>query len=208
MTARQQWTVVGIVVLVLAVALGAATHFMKDQLFPVEQGSQAPDFRAKVLGENRYKTFADYKGQVVVLNIWATWCAPCQAEIPSLEKLYREYGDKGLKLVAVSIDDYVSEDSIRKFANNFGVTFEVLHDSTHAIERSYQTTGYPETFVIGPEGTIRRKWIGPDDWASQGNRALIAQLLGLPTPRPTAPADNRLQDTLRRASPAPASGTR
>jgi peroxiredoxin len=89
----------------------------------------------------------------------------------------------------VSIDDYVSEDSIRKFANNFGISFEVLHDSTHAIERVYQTTGYPETFVIGPEGTIRKKWIGPDDWNSQGNRALIAQLLGLPTPRPTIAGD-------------------
>ena len=99
--------------------------------------------------------------------------------MPSLERLHQAYGDKGLKIVAVSIDDYVSEDSIRTFAKNLGVTFEVLHDPTHAIERVYQTTGYPETFVIGPEGTIRKKWIGPDDWSSQGNRALIAQLLGL-----------------------------
>jgi len=85
--------------------------------------------------------------------------------------------------VAVSIDDYVSEDSIRAFAKNFGITFEILHDSTHAIERLYQTTGYPESFVIGREGTIRKKWIGPDDWSSQGNRALVAQLLGLQPPR-------------------------
>ena len=69
----------------------------------------------------------------------------------------RSTARKGLKLVAVSVDDYVSEDSIRTFAKNFGLTFEVLHDSTHAIERVYQTTGYPETFVIGREGTIRKK---------------------------------------------------
>jgi cytochrome c biogenesis protein CcmG/thiol:disulfide interchange protein DsbE len=184
MTARQQWSVVGVIVLLLAVVLGAASHFMKDDLFPVNVGSVAPDFRAKELGTSNYKTLADYKGKAVLLNIWATWCEPCKAEIPSLEKLYKIYGDSGLKLVAVSIDDGVSEDSIKAYAKNFGISFEILHDPTHEIERVYQTTGYPETFVIGPEGTIRKKWIGPDDWTSQGNRALVAQLLGLSTPRP------------------------
>jgi cytochrome c biogenesis protein CcmG/thiol:disulfide interchange protein DsbE len=183
MTARQQWSVVGIIVVVMGIGLLAASHYMKDELFPVTIGSTAPNFRAKVLGESRYKTLADYKGQVVLLNVWATWCPPCQAELPSLQRLYQAYGDKGLKLVAVSIDDYVTEDSIRAFAKNFGITFEVLHDSTHAIERIYQTTGYPESFVIGREGTIRKKWIGPDDWNSQGNQALVAQLLGLRPPR-------------------------
>ena len=183
MTGRQQWSVVGVVVAMMAIGLLTASHYMKDELFPVTIGSTAPDFRAKVLGENRYKTLADYKGQVVLLNVWATWCPPCQAEMPSLQRLYQAYGDKGLKLGAVSIDDYVSEDSIRAFARNFGITFEILHDSTHAIERLYQTTGYPESFVIGREGTIRKKWIGPDDWSSQGNRALVAQLLGLQPPR-------------------------
>src|SRR5512143_1042406 len=183
MTARQQWSVVGAIVAAMAIGLLVASHYMKDELFPVTIGSTAPDFRAKVLGENRYKSLADYKGQVVLLNVWATWCPPCQAEMPSLQRLYQAYGGKGLKLVAVSIDDYVTEDSIRAFAKNFGITFEILHDSTHAIERIYQTTGYPESFVIGPEGTIRKKWIGPDDWSSQGNRALVAQLLGLQPPR-------------------------
>ena len=182
MTARQQWSVVGAIVAVMGLGLLAASHYMKDELFPVTIGSTAPDFRAKVLGESRYKTLADYKGQVVLLNVWATWCPPCQAELPSLQRLYQAYGDKGLKLVAVSIDDYVTEDSIRAFAKNFGITFEILHDSTHAIERIYQTTGYPESFVIGREGTIRKKWIGPDDWNSQGNQALVSQLLGLRPP--------------------------
>src|SRR5512142_386204 len=143
MTARQQWSVVGAIVAVMGSGLLVASHYMKDELFPVTLGSAAPDFRAKVLGDSRYKTLADYKGQVVLLNIWATWCPPCQAEMPSLERLYQAYGDKGLKLVAVSIDDYVTEDSIRAFAKNFGITFEILHDSTHAIERQYQATGYP-----------------------------------------------------------------
>lgn len=186
MTARKQWTIVGVVVGVLVLGMAAASHFLKDQLFPVTEGSDAPNFRAKVLGENRYKTLADYKGQVVLLNIWATYCGPCQVEIPSLERLHEAFGDKGLKIVAVSVDDFVGEDSIRAFAKHFGVTFEVLHDSTHAIEREYQATGYPETFIIGREGSIRRKWIGADDWSSPGNRALIAQLLGLEQPKRVA----------------------
>jgi cytochrome c biogenesis protein CcmG/thiol:disulfide interchange protein DsbE len=186
MTGRQQWAVVGVVVALLGIGLGAASYFMKDELFPVTLGSKAPDFRAKELVGNQYKTLADYKGQVVMLNVWATYCGPCQAELPSFQRLYREYGPKGLKLVAISVDDYVTEDSIRTYVNNFGLTFEILHDPTHAIERAYQTTGYPETFVIGREGTIRKWVIGAEDWNSQGNRALVAQLLGLETPRPVA----------------------
>jgi cytochrome c biogenesis protein CcmG, thiol:disulfide interchange protein DsbE len=187
MTSRQQWVVVAAIVGLLAVGLGAASYFMKDDLFPVTIGSDVPDFKAKVLGENRYKTFnADYKGKVVLLNIWGTFCPPCIVEMPSLEKLHKAYADSGLKLVAVSIDDAVSEDSIAAFARNLGVTFEILHDPTHEIEKVLQVTGYPETFVIGKEGTIRKKWISADDWNSQGNRALIAQLLGREIPKPLA----------------------
>jgi thiol-disulfide isomerase/thioredoxin len=185
MTSRQQWAVVGAVVLALGLGLGVASYFMKDELFPVFVGSKVPDFHAKELGSPKVKTLADYKGQVMLLNIWATWCEPCRLEIPSLQRLQEAYGPKGLKIVAVSIDDYVPEDSIQRYLKNFGVTFEVLHDPSHAIERVFQTTGYPETFVVGPDGTIRKKIIGPDDWSSLGNRALVAQLLGLPTPRPT-----------------------
>lgn len=184
MTARQQWTVVGVVVAALAIGLGVASHLMRDQLFPVVIGSKAPDFRAKVLGENRYKTLADYKGQTVLVNVWATWCDPCKVEIPSLERLYQTYGSKGLKIAAVSIDATASDDSIRAFAQKYGMTFDVLHDPSGVIQSIYQTTGVPETFVIGPDGTIRKKWVGADDWSSQGNEALVAQLLGLAPPRP------------------------
>ena len=203
MTAQQQWSIVAAVVVVLGAGLLGASQSMKDELAPVMPGSNAPDFRAKVLGEAKYKTLADYKGQVVLLNIWATWCPPCRDELPSLETLYKEFGTRGLKLVAISIDDYATEDSIRKFANNFGLTFEILHDSGGTIEAKYQTTGYPTTYIIGKEGTIRRKWLGPDNWASPGNRALIAQLLGVEIPRVTG--DNGAETSLHvSAVPKPA----
>lgn len=189
MTARQQWAIVAVVVAVLAVALGTASHFMKDELFPVTIGSNAPSFSAKNIVGHQVRSSADFKGKVVLLNIWATYCEPCKKEMPSLEGLHKAYGDSGLKIVAVEIDPSVTDDSIRAYAKNLGITFEILHDPTHEIEKAYQTTGYPETFVIGPEGTIRKKWIGPDNWSSVGNRALIAQLLGLATPRPAVIGD-------------------
>jgi cytochrome c biogenesis protein CcmG/thiol:disulfide interchange protein DsbE len=183
MTTRQQWLLVASIVSVIALGLVAATRLMRDELFPITIGSTAPNFRAKVLGANRYKSLEDYKGKVVLLNLWATWCEPCLREMPSIERLHQAYGDKGLSVVSVSVDAYANDDSVRAFARNLGVTFEILRDSTMRISDTYQSTGYPETFVIDPERTIRKRWIGAADWSSPGNRALVAQLLGLETPR-------------------------
>jgi cytochrome c biogenesis protein CcmG, thiol:disulfide interchange protein DsbE len=179
MTVRQQWGLVFGIVAVLGGALTAAVKLFGSELFPVTVGSEAPDFRAKDLRTGREVSLVkDYRGQVVLLNIWATWCEPCKVEMPSIEALHKAYGRRGLKVVAVSIDDYVTEDSIRSFAKGLGLTFDILHDPSHTIDRSYQTTGWPETFVIAKDGVIRKKWIGPADWNSRINRVLIAELLG------------------------------
>ncbi|MDB4917071.1 MAG: alkyl hydroperoxide reductase/Thiol specific antioxidant/Mal allergen [Gemmatimonadetes bacterium] len=182
MTARQQWSVVLGVVLVLAVALFSATHFLGDELFPIMVGSKAPPFAAKtVSGPPATKTLADFKGEVVLLNVWATWCPPCREEMPSIEKLQRELGPQGLKIVAVSVDDPGATDKIKEFTKELGLTFEILHDPSREIDKSYQITGWPETFVIGREGTIRKKVIGAADWSSEANRTLIRGLLGTQT---------------------------
>lgn len=189
MTVRQQWAVVGAVVLALAAALWIATRVLGDELFPVTVGSRAPNFTANTLdavdgasGAPRVKTLADYEGEVVVLNIWATWCGPCRVEMPSIEALHRSLGPKGLKIVAVSIDDPGSEETIRAFAKEYGLTFEILHDPSGKIRTLYQTTGVPETFVIGRDGVIRRKVIAADNWNSADNRRQLAGLLGVPVP--------------------------
>ena len=182
MTARQQWTIVLGIVALLAVLLAAATHFLGDELFPVSVGSTAPPLRAVTLdGTKRTKTLRDYEGKVVLLNVWATWCEPCKVEMPSIEKLHREFGPQGLAVIAVSVDDAGMEDRIRLFAKELGTTFEILHDPSRATTASYQITGYPETFIIGREGTIRKKGIGAADWSSEANRALIRELLGAVT---------------------------
>jgi cytochrome c biogenesis protein CcmG/thiol:disulfide interchange protein DsbE len=196
MTVRQQWAVVLGVIALLAIGLFAATRMMGDELFPVSVGGKAPDFTALPLLEPVYpsvpnatftsrdagnsappKTLASYKGDVVLLNIWATWCDPCRAEMPSIEKLHREFGPRGLRIVAVSVDDPGQQKTIRDFARELGLTFEILQDPTHDLQKAYQTTGVPETFVLGRDGVIRKKIIGATDWSSQGTRALIAQLL-------------------------------
>lgn len=178
MTVRQQWMVVGIVVLVLGGGLFAGVKLFGADLYPVAVGASAPAFTAKDVHSGATRTLADYKGQVVLLNVWATWCEPCKVEMPSMEELYKAYGRRGVHIVAVSIDDAVPEDSIRAYARDLGLTFEILHDPTHAIERAYQTTGYPESFVIDRNGIIRKKWISAADWNAPSSHALFDELLG------------------------------
>ena len=179
MTARHQWTIVLGIVTLLAVLLAAATHYLGDELFPVAVGSDAPPISATTLdGTKRTKTLADYKGKVVLLNVWATWCEPCRVEMPSIEKLHHDFGPQGLAVVAVSVDDAGTEERVREFAKELGLTFEILHDPSRTTAANYQITGYPETFVIARDGTIRKKVIGAADWSSAANRALIRELLG------------------------------
>src|SRR5947209_8558651 len=182
MTVRQQWIVVGIVVLLLAGGLFAGVKLFGDDLFPVGVGTKAPAFKATDVRSGATRGLADYRGQVVLLNVWATWCEPCKIEMPSMEELYRAYGPKGVHIVAVSIDNPGTEDSIRAYAKGLGLTFDILHDPSHAIENAYQTTGYPESFVIDRSGIIRKKWISAADWNSAANRALFDELLGKVTP--------------------------
>ena len=182
MTSGQQFGIVGAIVAVLGGALWFGSYQLKDELVGVDVGARAPMFSGATLDTpSKSKSLADYKGKVVLLNVWATWCEPCRDEMPSMEKLYREFGPQGLKIVAVSIDDAGAEDQIRAFVKEYGLTFEILHDPSKDIARQYQVSGYPESFIIGREGTIRRKVFAATDWSSETNRALIRELLGSTT---------------------------
>lgn len=178
MTGRQQLGVVAMVLVAVAGIGFAITRVLGTELTPLGVGTTAPDFHAATLGTPpMQKSLADYKGEVVLVNIWATWCQPCRVEMPSIEQLYRAYGPKGLRVVAVSIDDPGTEPAIRAFAHDMGMTFEVLHDPTGQIGHLYQVTGYPETVIIGKDGVIRKKVAMAIDWDTEGNRRLIERLL-------------------------------
>ena len=172
---RKQWLIVGAIVVVLAAALTLGIK-LSPQIFPVEVGSKAPDFQATTLADGKAKTLADYKGQVVLLNVWATWCAPCRVEITSIEHLYQQLGPEGLKVVAVSIDE-AGPEVVREFARERNVSFEILLNPSRTIERIYQTTGVPESFVLNRDGRIVKKVIGATEWDAPVNRDLIRRLL-------------------------------
>lgn len=183
MTVKQQWMVVLGIVAVLAGGAFTASHFLKDELTNVTTGSDAPGFAASTLDSPaRMKSLSDYRGEVILLNIWATWCGPCRIEMPAIERLHEELGGKGLKVVAVSVDDAGAEEKIRAFVKEFGLRFEVLHDGSGAIQGIYRTTGVPETFVIDREGVVRKRIIGHDDLTNNydGNKRLLEQLLAQP----------------------------
>jgi len=190
MTVRQQWGFVAGIVLLLGGGLFAATRILGDELFPVTVGSKAPNFSATTIdGVPVAKTVNDYRGDVVLLNIWATWCVPCRTEMPSIQALHDRFAARGLKVVAVSIDNAGSVDAVRRFRDEYGLTFEILHDPSGKIQRRYQTTGVPETFVIGRDGVIRKKVIAAANWDSPANQALFAQLLGVPASANAAGSD-------------------
>lgn len=198
MTVKQQWAIVAIVVAVMASALGVGSYVLRDELRQIAVGSKAPDFTARTIDESPVtRTLKHYKGDVVLLNVWATTCLPCRTEMPSIEALYADYKPKGLKVVAVSVDIPGMEQAIRDFVKEYKLTFDILYDPTGGIQQQYQTTGYPESFVISRDGTIHKKWIGEDNWNSEGNRRLIDGLLGLDAANATRP-DTALTREVRR----------
>jgi cytochrome c biogenesis protein CcmG, thiol:disulfide interchange protein DsbE len=180
MTVRQQWMAVLGIVAVLGIGLWAGTHFLGDEFYEVRVGTEAPGFNAVdvMRSDTELKTLSDYRGQVILLNIWATWCDPCKKEMPSMERLHRDLKDRGLAVVAVSIDKPDMESTIRQFVKDYDLTFDVLYDRAELFRAVYRYTGVPETYIIDREGVIRRKWIGEDDWSSAGNRRFIEGLLG------------------------------
>lgn len=182
MTVRQQLTAVGIVVGILVIAVVALLRWNSDEIFLVGLGSKAPDFHARTVdGARREESLTQYKDSVVLLNVWATWCQPCVVEMPAIQRLYKDLGPEGLKVIAVSIDTEATDSAVRAFATKRGLTFDILRDSSNRITEQYQTTGVPETFVIGRDGVIRKKVIGASDWDSPGDRALVTQLLREPS---------------------------
>jgi cytochrome c biogenesis protein CcmG, thiol:disulfide interchange protein DsbE len=181
MTGRQQLAVVvGVLVVVLSL-IYVGKRMLGNELEPVGVGVEAPAFSALTLDSiPSTKSLADYKGQVVLLNIWATWCLPCRVEMPSIEQLHKAYGPRGLRVVGISVDDPHTEPQIRDFVKQYGLTFQILHDTTGqdgVVSQTYQTTGYPETIIIGRDGLIRKKLIGASDWNSPINRGLVERLL-------------------------------
>jgi cytochrome c biogenesis protein CcmG/thiol:disulfide interchange protein DsbE len=197
MTLRQQWLAVLGVVALLGAGLWAGVHFLGDEFYEVRVGSEAPGFNAVDImrSDTELKTLSDYRGQVVLLNIWATWCGPCKQEMPSMERVHQRLRNEGLAVVAVSIDAPGMEPAIREFVREYGLTFDVLYDRTELFRNVYRYTGVPETYIIDREGIIRRKWIGDAEWDSPSNVRFLESLLGVTRPAADTPLDDAPRST-------------
>ena len=144
--------------MIVAVAVGAGCSV--EDFRPLEAGDAAPPFTALTL-EGAETGSADLLGAPYLLNIWATWCAPCREEMPELQELHDAYADRGFRVVAVSVDNRSATDQIVAFLEEHGISFPVWHDPTWAIQDAYFLLGLPGSFLIDAEGEIVRKWPGP-----------------------------------------------
>jgi peroxiredoxin len=172
------FALVGVGLIVLAAWMN------RGRLSPVGAGTVAPQFEVSDLGGNPAR-LSDYEGEVVMINIWATWCAPCRFEMPSMERLHQRFKDDGLRILAISVDAKLGEadqvgrpgGDLQAFADSLGLTFTILHDPSGEIQNLYQTTGVPETLLVGRDGVIYKKVAGPTEWDASEHQELIRRLL-------------------------------
>ncbi len=181
----------GLRIALVTAALGLAVGV--GLLFLERRGPQrAPDFAVTDL-QGRTVRLSALRGKVVLLNLWATWCAPCIEEMPSIERLWSTLGGDDFALLAVSQDEE-GRRSVEPFVEKMRVSFPVFLDPDHEVGDRYGVWGYPETFVIDRNGYVVERVIGPRDWASPESvgslRALIAADHGAAgvAPAPRAPS--------------------
>jgi thiol-disulfide isomerase/thioredoxin len=175
----KQWIFVAAIVGSLGAGAALLAEFGgKEQR--AEIGAPAPDFKAVDLATGDSVSLRQhYRGAVTLVNIWATWCAPCRVEMPSMEKLFLDVAPQGFKIAAVSIDEG-EPDAVRDFGEKLGLSFDLLQDRSTKVQRIYQTTGVPESFLLNRQGIIVKRVIGAHDWNSDVNRGLIQRLLNEP----------------------------
>jgi peroxiredoxin len=160
---------------VLPASVGAADAFRALDLIRPSRAKAAPEFTLSGLGGERI-TLRELKGKVVFLNFWATWCPPCKEEMPSMERLYRRYKERGFTILAVSIDAG-GERAVRDFVKAHGLTFLIGLDPKLEVANLYTVRALPSTFVIDRSGNTAAVALGPRDWDGAAAHAVIESLL-------------------------------
>lgn len=148
---------------------------------PVVRGTIAPDFDLRLLGSPvgpaaEHFDLASVSGSVVLVNFWATWCEPCEREMPAMERLYQQLRGEDFELVAVAIDE--NEADVQEFQDRYRLSFPIALDLDQSVYQSYQTMGVPESLLLDREGQIVERYVGPREWDApeyvERIRALIA----------------------------------
>ena len=161
----RRWTVLSLLVLALGVAWTFASRV------PVagttggapppspREGFSAPDFTLETLAGEQV-ALSDLRGKVVLVNFWASWCPPCRAEMPAIERVYRSHKDLGLEVLAINTTNQDDRAAAAAFVQEFGLTFPVPLDLTGAVSASYNLRGLPSTYFIDKQGVIRSVVVG------------------------------------------------
>lgn len=169
----------------LLAALGVIgwAWFSRTSLEPVVAGVRVPAFTVSTL-EGKPVDLGAYAGKVVLLNVWASWCVPCETEMPSMQRLYQSMAGQPFEILAVSVDAAEKGGppvaTLDAFVQKHGLTFPILYSEPETpgdIQRIFQTAGVPESFLIGKDGIIYRRIAGPTEWDSPGYRDQIQRLI-------------------------------
>ena len=167
---RRRFKYIAFLVLVITVVTVIILLQAKDSFFTSPQtpritpGLPAPNIILPGL-DGKMVGLRDYKGRIVFLNIWATWCPTCREEMPSMERLYQELKGKDFEILAISIDAS-GANAVAPFMRKYGLSFPALLDPQGTIRGLYGATGVPESFIINREGIVEKVVIGPIDWAA------------------------------------------
>ena len=165
--------------LAAVLALGAAWVWVGAERAPapIESGAPAPGFTLPALAGGEV-SLESLRGRVVLVNFWATWCKPCEDEMPAMERLYRRLAPQGFELLAVSVDTGTEE--VAAFQERLGLSFPILLDPEKDVADAYQSFRFPETFLVDRDGTLVTRYIGPREWDSDAYRQRIERLLAAP----------------------------
>jgi len=154
---------------------GDKTEEVKKTREGISEGEITPDFTLKDL-KGMEVNLKEFRGKVVLLNFWATWCPPCRKEIPSMVELYKRYKDKGVEIIGVNLDK-IDRSGVEKFNSEYNINFPILLDPSGRVAALYGIVALPTTLLLDRKGKIRTRVTGGVDWITQENLQKIETLL-------------------------------
>ena len=169
--------IAGTVLIVAAVAITSIVALISGAptSTPIGRGSPAPQFALPRLDGGPPVSLGDLRGKVVLVNFWATWCKPCEDEMPAMERLYRSLPRDRFELVAISVDD--TPEPVEAFARRLGLTFPIAMDVGQKVAAAWSTLRFPETLLVDHDGVVIERYVGAKAWDLPAYRARIERLL-------------------------------
>ncbi len=162
---KREWEVLMVLSLAVAVLWTVASRVPSafgaslSSASSPREGFMAPDFTLDTLSGEKV-TLSGLRGKIVVINLWATWCPPCRAEMPALENAYKQYKDSGVVVLGLNVTNQDSEGNVPRFVEQFELTFPILLDRDGSVSALYQLSALPTTYIVDREGMIRTVVVG------------------------------------------------